>query len=325
MTHLFRVLRQALALLALSTSMAFAQSAPWPVKPVKIYVGYPAGGLADVMARSVAQLMSESLGQPVVVDNKPGANGNLAAEFIAKQPADGYTLCLCSTVIESVNPFLYEKMGFDPLNDVLPVAATGRIQLFLVTKPSFPAANLNAFVAHAKSQSTPLTYGSAGAGSSPHLLAEMFKRSAGFSSTHVPYKGAAPAIQDLLAGHTDYMFDPGLSIPHIKAGKLKIYAVVSGSRSAVLPDTPTLAELGFKDLDYDTWFALYARTGTNPAIIAKINEATNKALADPSLKARYRELGAEGVPMSVSGIKAIATRERTAFGQLIRELNIKAD
>ncbi|MGB3070174.1 MAG: tripartite tricarboxylate transporter substrate binding protein [Ottowia sp.] len=308
-------------------AMASAASAQqgWPAKPVKVYVGYPAGGLADVMARSVAQLMSETLGQPVVVDNKPGANGNLAGEFIAKQPADGYSLCLCSTVIESVNPFLYEKMGFDPLADVLPAAATGRIQAFLVTKPDFPASKVVDFVAHAKSRSVPLTYGSAGAGSSPHLLAEMFKRSAGFKATHIPYKGAAPAIQDLLAGHVNFMFDPGLSLPHVKAGRLKAYAVVSGSRSALLPDTPTLAELGFPGLDYDTWFALYVRSGTPQAIVNRINEATNKALADPALKARYRELGAEPVPMSAADIKAIAQRERAAFGPVIRELAIKAD
>ncbi|WP_423459154.1 Bug family tripartite tricarboxylate transporter substrate binding protein [Ottowia sp. VDI28] len=305
-------------------STASAQQA-WPAKPVKVYVGYPAGGLADVMARSVAQLMSETLGQPVVVDNKPGANGNLAGEFIAKQPADGYSLCLCSTVIESVNPFLYEKMGFDPLADVRPAAATGRIQAFLVTKPDFPASKVADFVAHAKASSVPLTYGSAGAGSSPHLLAEMFKRSANFKATHIPYKGAAPAIQDLLAGHVNFMFDPGLSLPHVKAGRLKAYAVVSGSRSALLPDTPTLTELGFPGLDYDTWFALYVRSGTPQAIVNRINEAVNRALADPSLKARYRELGAEPVPMSAADIKAIAQRERAAFGPVIRELAIKAD
>ncbi|RZI97434.1 MAG: tripartite tricarboxylate transporter substrate binding protein, partial [Rubrivivax sp.] len=205
MKPLARALQVGAALL-LTATCALAQAPAWPAKPVRIFVGYPAGGLADVMARSVAHLMSEQWGQPVVVDNRPGANGNLAAEFISKQPADGYTLCLCSTVIESVNPFLYDKMGFDPLADVLPVAATGRIQLFLVSRPELPANNLAEFVALAKSRTgTPLNYGSAGAGSSPHLLAEMFKRSAGIQATHVPYKGAAPAMQDLLAGHTDFI------------------------------------------------------------------------------------------------------------------------
>lgn len=304
--------------------LAHAQST-WPTKPVRILVAYPPGGLADVMARSVAQQLTDILGQPVIVENKPGANGNVAGDTVAKLPADGYTFCLCSTVIESVNPFLYERMPFDPQNDVMPVASTGRVQLFLVAKNSLPASSFEEFLALARVGNPPLAYGSAGSGSSPHLVGEMFKNVGKIQATHVPYRGAAPAIQDLLAGQVDFMFDPGLSIPHVKAGKLKIFAVVSNSRSGLVPNVPTLAELGFKGLDFDTWFGLYARAGTSAAIVTRLNEAVNKALADPGLKSRYRDLGADPVPMTPTEFKAIANRERIAFGKLIRDQGIKAD
>jgi len=302
-----------------------AQTNAWPAKPVRILVGYPPGGLADIMARNVAQLMTESTGQQFIVENRPGVNGNLAAEAITRLPADGYSLCLCSTVIESVNPFLYPRMAFDPQADVLPVAATGRIQLFLVGKSGLPANTVQEFVTHAKAARQPYSYGSAGPGSTPHLVAELFKRSAGFEAVHIPYKGAAPAMQDLLGGQFDFFFDPGLSFPHVRAGKLKMLAVASSTRSALFPETPTLAELGFKGLDYDTWFGFYARTGTPGAIVTRINEETNKALGNAGLKSRYREVGADPVPMSPAAFKAIAQRERSVFGQLIRDQGIKPE
>lgn len=314
------------AALCLSTLafVASAQSAAWPTKPVRILVGYPAGGLADIMARNVAQLLSESTGQQFVVENRPGANGNLAAEALTRLPADGYTYCLCSTVIESVNPFLYARMGFDPQADVMPVAPTGRIQLFLVTKPDLPD-SVQEFVARAKTARPGYAYGSAGPGSSPHLVAELFKRSAGFAAVHVPYKGAAPAMQDLLGGQFDFFFDPGLSFPHVRAGKLKMLAVASSNRSPLFPEVPTLGELGFRGLDYDTWFGFYARSGTPAAIVSRMNQETNKALADAGLRARYREVGADAVPMSPAEFKAVAQRERGVFGDLIREQGIKAE
>lgn len=324
MRRAFSATLATLCLAALPTA-ATAQAGAWPNKPVRILVGYPAGGLADLMARNVAQLVTESTGQQFIVENRPGANGNLAAEAITRLPADGYTLCLCSTVIESVNPFLYAKMSFDPQADVVPVAATGRIQLFLVGKQELKAANVQEFVAQAKAARAPYSYGSAGPGSSPHLVAELFKRSAGFEATHIPYKGAAPAMQDLLGGQFEFFFDPGLSPPHVRAGKLKLLAVASSSRSPLFPETPTLGELGFKGLDYDTWFGFYARGGTPAAIVARINEETNKALANAGLKSRYREVGADAVPMSPAEFKAIAQRERTVFGQLIREQGIKSE
>lgn len=311
--------------LAILPLAVMAQINTWPNKPVRILVGYPAGGLADIMARNVSQLMTESLGQQFIVENRPGANSNLAAEAITRLPADGYTICLCSTVIESVNPFLYARMGFDPQADVLPVAATGRIQLFLVGKQGLQANNVQELVSQAKATSAPLAYGSAGSGSSPHLVAELFKRSAGFNATHIPYKGAAPAMQDLLGGQFDFFFDPGLSFPHVRAGKLKMLAVASSNRSDLFPETPTLGELGFKGLDYDTWFGFYVRAGTPAAIVARINEETNKALGNAGLKSRYREVGADAVPMSPEQFKAIAQRERNVFGQLIRDQGIKPE
>lgn len=302
-----------------------AQTGAWPTKPVRIVVAYPAGGLGDVMARSVGQVLSENLGQPFVVDYKPGAGGNLGADFVAKSPADGYTLCLCSTVIESVNPFLFSKMSYDPNKDVVPVAATGRIKVYLVTRPGMDVANVKDFVERAKSASKPLAYGSAGAGSTPHLVSELFKRSAGFDATHVPYRGAAPAMQDLLGGAVDFFFDPGLSFQYVREGKVKMLGVASDKRSPLFPDVPTFNELGFKGLDYDTWFGLYGPAAMPAQLVKRINDEVNKALANEPLRKRYMALGAEAVPLTAAEFKAVAVREKEVFQRLIQENGIRGD
>jgi tripartite-type tricarboxylate transporter receptor subunit TctC len=206
--------------------------------------------------------LSEALGQPVIIENRAGANGNVAADTVAKAPADGYTLLVSTTGIESVNPFLFAKMPYDPVKDLAHVAALGRIQLFLVTRPSLPVKDTKEFVAFAKANPGKLSYGSAGAGSTPHLAGELFKQQAGFYATHIPYRGAAPALQDLLASQLDYYFDPGISFPHVRTGKLKMLAVASNKRSALFPDVPTLGEVGYKGVEADTWFGVYAPAGT---------------------------------------------------------------
>ncbi|XAH25548.1 tripartite tricarboxylate transporter substrate binding protein [Xylophilus sp. GW821-FHT01B05] len=328
-----KVLSAALAALLCATSgITSAQGAnqprnagpvaEWPQKPIRIIVSFTAGGLADIMARTIGNLMAQSTGQPVVVENKPGANGNLAADYVAKSPADGYTMCLCSTVIESVSPFLYEKMSFDPQKDLAPVTAAGRIRLHLVVRANLPVSNAKEFVEYAKAQPKPLTFGSVGIGSTPHLLAEMFT---GFEALHVPYKGGPPAIQDLAAGHLDFFMDGGVSFPFVREGKLRMLAVSSAQRSPQFPHVPTLGELGYRDLDFDSWFTIYAPGSTPPSLIQRLNHELTAALSDEGLRKRFMEIGVEAQGSSPEQIKAIADRERQAFGRVIKESRIKVD
>lgn len=312
-----------LALALAAPGAALAQS--WPSKPVKILVGFPPGGVADIMARSVAPLMSETLGQPVVIESRAGANGNVAADAVAKAPADGYTLALTSTGIESVNPFLFGKMPFDADKDLVPVAATGRIQLFLTTRPGLAANDVDAFVRYARANPGKLSFGSAGSGSTPHLVGELFKQSAGIYAVHVPYRGAAPALQDLLASQIDFFFDPGISFANVRAGKLKMLAVASGQRSALFPEVPTLAERGYKNMDYDTWFGLFAPAATPPEVRLRLNAAVNKALANEAVRNRFREVGGETTPMTAEDFKSVARKETVVFSQLIKDRSIQAD
>jgi tripartite-type tricarboxylate transporter receptor subunit TctC len=269
--------------------------------------------------------LSEALGQPVIIENRAGANGNVAADTVAKAPADGYTLLVSTTGIESVNPFLFAKMPYDPGKDLAHVAALGRIQLFLVTRPSLPVKDTKEFVAFAKANPGKLSYGSAGAGSTPHLAGELFKQQAGFYATHIPYRGAAPALQDLLASQLDYYFDPGISFPHVRTGKLKMLAVASNKRSALFPDVPTLGEVGYKGVEADTWFGVYAPAGVPADVIARLNRDINKALAVANVKARFLDVGGEATPMSPAEFKGIAQAETKVFSALIKERGIKME
>ena len=315
----------AIALIAACGGLTVQAQTAWPSRPVKLVVAFPPGGVADVMSRVVSQPLSEALGQPVIIENRAGANGNVAADAVAKAPADGYTLLVATTGIESANPFLFGKMPFDPGKDLAHVAALGRIQLFLVTRPSLPVKDTKEFVAFAKANPGKLSYGSAGAGSTPHLAGELFKQQAGFYATHIPYRGAAPALQDLLAGQIDYYFDPGISFPHVRTGKLKMLAVASNKRSALFPDVPTLAEVGYPGVEADTWFGVYAPAGTPPEVIARLNRDLNKALATPAVKARILDVGGEATPMSPAEFKGIAQAETKVFGALIKARGIKLE
>lgn len=321
--------------LALSMSMSLsggpAQAAAggdatgFPAKPVRLLVGYPPGGVADIMARAIAPIMAEGLKQPVLVDNRAGANGNIAADATAKAAPDGYTLALVTTGIESVNPWLFGKLPFDAQKDLQPVGATGRVLLFLTTRASLAPDNVKDFVALARSSQPRLSFGSAGAGSTPHLVGELLKQSAGFEAVHVPYRGAAPALQDLLASQLDFFMDPGISFANVRAGKLKMLAVASARRSPLFPNVPTLEESGIKGVDYDTWFGLYAPAGTPPEVVARLNQELNKALSQPSVQERFRELGGEATPGTPAEFKATAQREMKVFPGLIKGLGIKAE
>ena len=304
---------------------AAALAQGFPGKPITLVVNFPPGGAADVIGRALAQQLGEQLKQQVVVTNRPGANGNLGADAVAKSPADGHTLLMSSGGAMTVNPFLYASKPFDPVKDLVPVASAARVLVFLMAHPSVPVKDAKEFFAYVKAHPGRLSYGSAGSGSSPHLAGEMMKKQLGLFAVHVPYRGAAPALVDLLAGNVQFMFDPGPGLRHAKEGKLKLLAVGSPKRASAYPDVPTLAESGVPGFDADTVFGLYAPGATPAAVVNQLHDEINKALATPKVQEVIRSLGAE--PMIGTRAEFIARQEadRARFGAFIRENRITAD
>ncbi len=319
-----RALLAGVALACALPGLALAQA--FPSKPLRVIVSFPPGGAADQIARAVSEPLSQALGQPVVVENRAGANGNIAGDFVAKQPADGHTLLMSSGGTVSINPHLYSKMSFDPTRDLVPVAAAARVLVFLEVNPDKVKVNdAREFLAHLKRNPGKLSFGSPGNGSSPHLAGEMMKSQANVFATHIPYRGAAPAMQDLLGGQIDFMFDPGIGLQHVKSGKLKLLAVGSPRRSPQFPDVPTLDEIGLKGFDADTWFGFYAPGATPQPVIAKLNAEINKVLRSPAFIERMNAIGAIPAPMSPQDFGARGQIDSIRFGALIRARNIKGD
>lgn len=316
----------AAGLLAAAAPGAALAQAAFPTKPIRVIVSFPPGGAADQIARAVSEPLAQALGQPVVVENRAGANGNIAGDFVAKQQADGYTLLMSSGGTVSINPHLYAKMPFDPTKDLIPVAAAARVLVFLEVNPQrVPVNSAKEFVAYVKSNPGKLSFGSPGNGSSPHLAAEMMKAQANLFATHIPYRGAAPAMQDLLGGQIDFMFDPGIGLQHVKSGKLKLLAVGSPKRSPQYPDVPTMDEAGLKNFDADTFFGFYAPGGTPAAVVTKLNAEINKILRSKPFVDRMNAIGAIPAPMSPADFSARAQIDSIRYGALIRARNIKGD
>jgi tripartite-type tricarboxylate transporter receptor subunit TctC len=316
----------ALALLPLVLAAPAAHAQPFPSKPVRVIVSFPPGGAADQIARAVAQPLQEALGQPVVVENRAGANGNIAGDYVVKQPADGHTLLMSSGGTVSINPHLYSKMPFDPAKDLVPVAAAARVLVYLEINPQkVPVNTAREFLDYLKKNPGKLTFGSPGSGSSPHLAGEMMKAASNTFAVHVPYRGAAPAMQDLLGGQIDFMFDPGIGLQQVKAGKLKLLAVGSPRRSPQFPDVPTMEEAGLKGFDADTWFGFYAAAGTPAAVVTRLNTEINKILRSPAFVERMTAIGGVPAPMSPQDFGARAQIDSVRFGALIRARNIKGD
>ena len=320
--------RHALALgagLALSTATipAWAQSS-WPSRSIRLMVNFPAGGSADAIARPIAAVLAESLGQPVVVVNRAGASGNLGASEAARSAADGYTMLFSpgSTMIS--NPFLFSQMPFDAERDVIPLASVARLSLFLMVHPSVPANNVQELVAHIRANPTRLNYGSNGPGSSPHLAAEMMLRQLGLQATHVPYRGAAPALTDLLGGQIQFMFDSGPGLPHAAEGRLRLLGVGSPVRSQQVPNAPTLAESGFPGFDVDTLFGIYMPSSTPAPILQRMNQEINKTLETSRVQDAIRAMGADPLALSQQAFAERMSSDRARFGQFIREVGITA-
>lgn len=310
--------------LAIGTHLG-ASAQTWPTKPIRLVVNFPAGGAADQLARALSQPLQEALGQPVLVDNRGGAGGNLGGEIVAKAAPDGYTLLMSSGGMVSVNPHIYPKMPFDPAKDLVPVAAAARVLVFLETRPDMPAKNIREFMAYLKSNPGKLSYGSPGNGSSPHLAGELLKDMAGVHAVHVPYRGAAPALNDLLGGQVDFMFDPGIGLSQVRAGKLKLLAVGSLKRSPLFPDIPTLDEAGLKGFDADTLFGVYAPAGVAPDIVGRLNSEINKIVASAAFKERTDAIGGVPAPMSPAEFGAHAAEDGIRFGKLIKARGIRGD
>lgn len=297
----------------------------YPAKPIRVVVNFPPGGAADVIARTIAQPLQESLGQTVVVENRGGSGGNLGGDVVAKSPPDGYTLLMSSGGMVSVNPHIYAKMPFDPVKDLVPVAAAARVSVYLVVRPNFPANTVQEFLAHVKANPGKLSYGSPGNGSSPHLAAEMMKSQAGVFAVHVPYRGAAPALNDLLAGQIDFALDPGIGLPHVQAGRLKLLAVGSPRRAPAFPNVPTLDEAGLKGFDADTVFGFYAPAGTPPEVIERLNREINRILVTAPVRDRIAALGGVPAPMTPAQFAAKAQEDSKRFGAIVRERRIVGD
>jgi tripartite-type tricarboxylate transporter receptor subunit TctC len=312
--------------MALLVPLGHAQTGAWPNKPIRVIVSFPPGGAADQIARAVALPLQEALGQSVVVENRAGAGGNIGADAVAKAPPDGYTLLMSSGGTVSINPHIYPRMPFDPLKDIVPVAAAARVLVFLEVNPSkVLSSNVQGFLAQMKANPGRLSFGSPGNGSSPHLAAEMMKSQAGVYALHIPYRGAAPALQDLLAGQIDFMFDPGIGLGHVRSGRLKMLAVGSPKRSPLFPDVPTLDEAGLKGFDADSVFGFYAPAGTPQIVITRLNREINRILGTPPVKDRIAALGGEALALSPAEFAAKAADDSKRFGALIKERNITGD
>ncbi|WP_291143203.1 tripartite tricarboxylate transporter substrate binding protein [Hydrogenophaga sp.] len=313
------------ALCASLGASALASEPDWPTKPVKLVVGYAAGGATDVMARLVAVRMASELGQPVIVDNRAGANSNVGAELVARSPADGYTLYVF-TIANTINASLYTKLGYDPVQDFAPIGLIAKIPNLLVVNSALPVHSVQQYIQFARDSKDGITFASSGSGSSIHLSGEMFKMKAGLKMLHVPYRGSAPAVSDLLGGQVQSMFDNSPSaMPHVKAGKLRALAITSKERSPLLPDVPTLAESGFPGFEVQSWFGLAAPAATPAPVIQRVNSALNAALNDPAVKQRLVELVATAAPGTPEDMRAFIGNQLKSWGEVVKAAGVKAD
>jgi tripartite-type tricarboxylate transporter receptor subunit TctC len=314
-----------LAAVGLALAPAPASAQAYPSKPVKILVGFAPGGAMDIVARTVGQKMSAGLGQPVVVENRPGAASNIAIRQLIESPPDGYTVMLVANGL-TANPFLYTQAPFDPNADVVPITLVARLPVVIAVGSASELTTLKKLVDASKAKPASVSYGSPGSGSTPHLAVETFARAAGITLTHVPYKGGAPAITDVLGGQLPMVAVNAVEVlPHVKAGKLRVLATLSSERVATLPDAPTIAESGFAGFEASVWHAFVAPKGTPPAVVEKLRAEIHKALADPEVRERLAGLGAVASPTTSQELATLVRTEHERYGKLIREANIKAN
>jgi tripartite-type tricarboxylate transporter receptor subunit TctC len=311
-----------IALCALWTSFASAQA--WPTKPVKIVVPFTAGSATDILARTFGQKLSEYWGQPVVIENHPGAGGTIGTGIVANAPADGYTLLVHSAAY-AVNPFMYPNLPFDTRKAFVEIAPLGGQPNVLVVAPSSGIKSVQELIAQARKKPGDINFASAGSGSGTHVNAEKFKLATGIDVVHIPYKGTPEALTDTIAGRVTYYFSPiSAALPHVKEGKLIALAVSSSQRSSVLKDVPTLAESGVPGFDYNLWVGMFGPAGMPPDLVERINKDVQKALTSPEIKERFASLGAEAMPMTTAQFKKFIGDEMDASAKIVKAANIKA-
>jgi tripartite-type tricarboxylate transporter receptor subunit TctC len=316
------------ALTALFTSSATqaADAYPQPGKSIRFIVPYPPGGPTDLMARILVPEMQKRLGVPVVVDNRSGAGGNLGTDMVAKSAPDGYTILLAASGPMAVNGSLYASMPFNAIKDLAPVIQISAFPLVLEVNPSFQAKNLKEFIATLKANPDKFNFASAGNGTPQHLAGEIFKRRADVKMQHIAYKGAGPALNDVVGGQVAIMFDiVATSLPQIAAGKLRPIAVTTAKRSAVLPDVPTLAELGMTGFDFAAWHGIAVAGGTPAPIVAKLNETLNAIFADPAIKKRWEAIGSPIVGGTPEQFGGLVRTESVRLGRIVKETGAVAD
>ena len=297
----------------------------YPTKPLRFVVGLAPGGATDIVARAIAQKLTDSLGQPVIVDNRPGAAGSIGAALVAKSPADGYTVLIVSSSY-AINPGLYRDLPFDPIKDFAPIALLAEAPFLLVVNPALQAKTVGELVALANAKPGALNYSSGGNGGSGHLAGELFKSLAGISLTHVPYKGAGPATVDVIAGQIDMTFASVVSaLPHVKSGKLRALAVTGTKRSAAVPQLPTMAKAGVRGYAVGTWYGALAPAGTSSGIVGRLNAEIVKVLALPDMKARMSSEGAEPIGSTPAQFAVYLDGEIRKWAKIIKDSGIRGD
>jgi tripartite-type tricarboxylate transporter receptor subunit TctC len=311
---------------ALGLVTAGANAQTYPSKSIRMVVPFPPGGTTDILARTIGQKMAEDWGQPVVIDNRPGAGGNIGSDLVAKAPPDGYTLLMGTISTHAINPSLYKKLPFDPARDFAPISRVGTLPNILIVHPSVPVKSVKELIELAKSKPGDLNFASSGVGTSLHLSGELFNSMAGVKLVHIPYKGSSPALADLLGGQVKIMFDNLPSaLPHVKAGKLKPLAVTSTKRVAVLPELPTVSESGLPGFEVTSWFAVYAPAKTPKDIVTKLNGEIVKILRSADVKDKLAQLGVDAAPTTPEELATFAKAETEKWGKVVKATGASAD
>jgi tripartite-type tricarboxylate transporter receptor subunit TctC len=317
--------RALLLILALLPVLAAAQG--YPSKPIRFVVPYPPGGPLDLMARAIGAGLTEAWGQPVVVENKPGAGGGIGAEAVARSPGDGYTLLMGAVATHAINPALYASVPYDPLRDFVPVTLVAQVPNILVVHPALPVATVTELIAYARAKPGTLSFGSGSTGSTGHLAGELFKRMAAVDMVHIPYKGGAPAMADLLAGQTQLMFDNlANALPQVRAGKLRGIAVTTLERSVAVPELPTLDEAGLRGFYLTRWFGVFVPAGTSPEVVEKLNAAILRVLDTPALRERFAGMGtAPPAIRTPRAFDAFVRREAAKYADVVRSSGARVE
>ncbi len=321
-----RLLARVALAACMTPALPAAHAQSFPAKPITLVVPHSAGGTSDILARTVAAEAAKTLGQTIVIDNKGGANGTIAAKQVASSAPDGYTLLLATASTHGINPSLYSRISYDAVKDFTPVTLLATVPNVLVVGPNVKAGNVQELIAYIRSQGDKTNMGSAGAGTPGHLAGEMFKSEAKLEFTHVPYKGGSPAITDLIGGQIDFMFTtiPGV-LPHVKAGTLRALAVTSPERSSAMPDVPTMAESGLPGFQAVSWHGIVAPAGTPDAVVAQLNQALSSALAAPEVKQRLLEEGARASGVNTAAYGKFIQTEITAWAKAVKDSGATAN